>query len=305
MAISLFKKSSNANTMVATMRARRDDLAAQLAAVHQEIPGLKDRVRNFLIEGGDPALLAKAKTALAAADADAVDLADAIAVLDAQIAEKVSELAAVADRKRRETTVAELEAHAKRINEAALAFIAGARAYAEATGKIAGDVIDVRETHALATHLATIIPDAAALVGRVIRDHAAAVLAGSAPSTLKSGAPVVSAPQPTPVRTRPLLALADIAWPNGTAAKHDQCVLPVEWADVAVRTGHALEMSDGRCKGFYSGGKAAPMRSNCIDLADPNLRSLKQAFGEDILKQRANMVEQNGGKVTRFAQKGI
>ncbi|MGY4433972.1 septal ring factor EnvC (AmiA/AmiB activator) [Bradyrhizobium sp. F1.13.1] len=149
------------------------------------------------IAQADPTAIKIVRGELEAAERDAAETADAISRLDTEIARLVAEEAAAADRKVREQTAATLAKYEASINHAAVTLIKALHAFADATDPVVPTVIDAAQTNILTRRLAHEFPAATALVTSMIRHHAAEVISGSAPSTIRK--PEVAQPaQPRP-----------------------------------------------------------------------------------------------------------
>jgi hypothetical protein len=281
---------------VTRMRARRELLAKQLAHAQADVLLKQDHVERLLIEDAEGAVRAKAQDAVASTERDIRSLSGAVATLDAEIASLEREIAAAADRKLRAKAVAELEADAASVSAAALAYIDGARRFAAATAKIASVIPDAAAMHSLATSLAGELPEATALIGNLIRQHAKAIAEGVAPPRL-TVAEAPPSPAPAPVPTKRVLSLSALRWGDletERCAKNQQVALPVELADRALTLGYAIPVTDPRVKSLYAGYGAPPSPAQCVNLADPDLAPFRPAFGADIAAQRANLRETVG-----------
>jgi hypothetical protein len=275
------------------MRKRRTDLASQLETLRVSIPGMRERRTTYLVEDADASLLIKAKSAIADAEADVISLSEDIALLDQEIAAKVAERAAAADMKLRQQTVAELEAKTKLINETAIEAIEVLTRLADHIGTLTPALIDLRPIHELVQKFATEMPEAAALIGRLTRDHARSVLAGTAPATLKSHAPVVvaRAPKPQPVPTVKCFTMGKVRWTGGASFEHQYIDLPERLVARALETNHVIHVTDDRVKQLHraTGQKLAPVlpvNDSFVDLEADNLTPRRGLSAADQLVQR-------------------
>jgi hypothetical protein len=78
-------------------------------------------------------------------------------------------------------------------------------------------------------------------------------------------------------------------------AKYQSWQLPLEFANRALNSGHAIEMSDSRVKHLNRGFSPAPPPAYCVDLRNPDLKPFKPIFGEDKMKMQAEFRETRGG----------
>ena len=196
--------------------ADRDRIAERLREFQARATERRDAARSLVRDGGDDAKLAIVELEMRAAE-DRVDtLTGGLADINNDISELKREIAQVIDLRCREETAAAVNAVADRWASAGAAFDSAVGELADLARESA---VIVHDAHLLKVFLEAVqaqVPPEASLVTNVLRDHAKAVLAGTAPASLPKPEPdpsqlkVVEPPPTHVVNTAdPVLAAAN------------------------------------------------------------------------------------------------
>ncbi|MFK4581083.1 hypothetical protein [Bradyrhizobium ottawaense] len=184
--------------------ANRERVSARLAECDQAIARHASAAKGCALSGDDAGLDA-AQTSLRAAQDRAVALRSALSEIDQQIANLEQAKAEMADRKLRSETAAEIELLARKLGEIGVEFNGIAERLSEQTHRAVPIVFEALGINNFAKVCLTELPQAVELVSTMLRAHADAVLAGSAPAKLplpEQASAEVSAPAPPEDRYR-------------------------------------------------------------------------------------------------------
>ncbi|WP_152033486.1 hypothetical protein [Bradyrhizobium sp. DOA9] len=182
-----FFKSSNPEKAVQrdidAANANRERVSARLAECDQAVTRHLASAKDCALSGDDAGLDA-AQTSLRAAQDLAVTLRSALSEIDQQIADFEQAKAEMADRKLRSETAAEIELLARKLGEISVEFNGVAERLSEQTHRAMPIVFEALGVNNFAKVCLTEVPQAVELVSTMLRAHADAVLAGTAPAKL-------------------------------------------------------------------------------------------------------------------------
>ena len=199
----------------------------------------------------------------------------------AEVAALEGDLADAADKQTRTATVVETDAmktEIKTVGHEAIVAITKLANVAERAGMC---VPEARGLHAFCVSSGTQIPDAVALIVKLLGDHSAAVLAGSAPASLKRPeAPYVEKPV-LPAPTQIVFCLRSIKWHDTErkqhlAGKFTDAYLPPQLVAKALKSGACIAISDPRRKQFHHTQNEQPRADTALNLdADAEPKSIE------------------------------
>ncbi|WBL76030.1 hypothetical protein I3J27_23705 [Bradyrhizobium xenonodulans] len=201
-------KSSNPEKVVQrdidAANANRERVSARLADCDQAVTRHLTSAKDCALSG-DEAGLDAAQTSLRAAQDRAVTLRSALSEIDRKITDLEHAKAEMADRKLRSETAAEIELLARKLGEIGLEFNSVAERLSEHTHRAVPIVYEALGINNFAKVCLSEVPQAVELVSTMLRAHADAVLAGTAPAKLplpEEASAEVPAPAPPEDRYR-------------------------------------------------------------------------------------------------------
>jgi Caudovirus prohead serine protease len=169
-------------------RASRDGLINRLRAAELAVTERRTAAQRLARDGADD-------PALDAAEADLRRAQDRVGTLTAALAETDEQITAferarddAADKKLRAETAATIHALADEIAEAASTFDSGAAILADASGRAAAIILDAKGLEVFTASVRAEVPAAVKMISQILRDRAAATLAGTAPAALPPSA---------------------------------------------------------------------------------------------------------------------
>jgi chromosome segregation ATPase len=164
--------------------ADRDKIAERLREFQARATERRDAARSLVRDGGDDAKLAIVESEMRAAE-DRVDtLTGGLADIDDDINELKREIAQVIDLRCREETAAAVNAVADKWASAVTAFDTAAGQLADLARESAVIVLDAQPLHVFIDAVKQQVPPEVEAISKVLRDHAKAVMAGTAPASL-------------------------------------------------------------------------------------------------------------------------
>ena len=237
----------------------RDKLRARLLDAEGAISAAASAAKTLALDAADDATLDIAEGRLRIAQDRATTLIAALDQSNAKIATMESEFANAMDQKTRRETAVETNAimtEVQAIGHEAITAIAKLATIAERAGAF---IPEARGLHAYCVSSAVQIPDAITLIATLLGNYADAVIAGTAPATLRK--PDVVLPikaEPQPLLTQVFLLHA-VKWIDHTgiqrqSGKWVDVELPEETAARALRLGICAPMSDPRRKQLLGTG---------------------------------------------------
>ena len=203
--LSLEKKLSNAKTA-------RDGLIARLALAEIAVADFRTAAEQLAIAGATDNALDTAEAKTRASVDRTATLRAALAQSEIQVSNLERERDALADRKQRDETAAAAELLAREIIAATKALDVAAAALVDCTSRAIPTVFEATGLHNLAKICCTEAPAAADHIAKLLRVHAAGVLRGEGPATMR----VPDAPFVEPVAVEAvvvhLFALRSVKW---------------------------------------------------------------------------------------------
>jgi hypothetical protein len=203
--MALFRASPEKQIVTAT--AARDKLAERLRDAEIAVADLRQEAERLALDGADDSVLS-------AAEARTRETVDRVMTLQAALTQSKTAIANLererdeqADRKTREATSVEIEGIARAISSDCSRLIAVAASLHDHTGRASAVVAESGGLLNLTQVVAIQVPEAATLIGKLLRVHAQAVLDGRAAATLPKQAAieqqVFHLDHPPPVHAEP------------------------------------------------------------------------------------------------------
>ncbi|MDN4982223.1 hypothetical protein QY049_03155 [Bradyrhizobium sp. WYCCWR 13022] len=194
-----FFKSSNPEKVlqrdIDAANANRERISARLAECDQAVTRHQVSAKECALSGDD-AGLDLAQASLRAAQDRAVTLRSALSEIDQQIANLEQAKAEIADRKLRSETAAEVELLARKLGELGAEFNEAAERLSKHSRRAVPVIYEALGIENFAKVCLAEVPQAIDLVTTMLRAHADAVLAGTAPAKLPLPEEPVEAPAP-------------------------------------------------------------------------------------------------------------
>jgi hypothetical protein len=273
---------STAKRLSAAISAR-DQLVTRLSDAEVKIIERQTAAEQLALDGADDDKLSAAEDKLRAAQDRRVTLRSALVKAEADVARLETERNVEIDKALREQTAKEVEQLARRVSDSADAFVKAAEVYADYLAK----VTFVPESAAL-LHLCQVCVKEALptndTVVRLMRQHGASVLAGSAPAMLKPPpeayvAPTVNKPATTQVFVLHAIQFVDHEGVVRKVGKWRDVSMVPALAEKAIRLRLCAPLSDPIRKTHFgqSPGHPEPAWLNDLD----------RGVGPDIATQSA------------------
>jgi hypothetical protein len=186
-------------------RATRDKLIERRNIAETSAAEHREKARKLAREGGDDHALSAAETEMRREQDRTATYNGAISDVEATIADLERKIAQIIDQSCRKETAAAVTALADKWASVGAAFDAAAGELADTARESAVIVLDAHPLQVFLEAVKQQVPPAADVVTNVLRDHARAVLAGTAPASLpKPQAEPAKLTVPEPAReTRP------------------------------------------------------------------------------------------------------
>jgi len=264
-----------------TARAALAKLAARHAAAESAILERRAEAQSLARDGADDGMLDIAEAALRGAQDRVVTLAAALADTKQQVVTLERVRAELADKKLRLETAAALDELAEELGRAGAAFDTGATQLVDINYRIAPIILDAHGLQAFAMNARAEVPAAVEMIARLLRERAAATLAGTAPAKLQTVAPEPAAAPPPPVpETERVFLQRHVKWTDTAGAVHlgqqyTDADLPRTVAARALKTGAAVPMAHPtRKKNHNSRPPRIPELSWCESLDADTGRSV-------------------------------
>jgi HK97 family phage prohead protease len=169
-------------------RASRDALVKRLKAAELAATERKTAAQRLARDGADDATLDATEAELRRAQDRVTTLTAALAETEQQIVALASARDDAADKKLRAKTAATIRELADEIAVAASTFDSGAATLADASGRAAAIILDAKGLEVFTASVRAEVPAAVKMISQILRDRAAATLAGTAPAALPQAA---------------------------------------------------------------------------------------------------------------------
>jgi hypothetical protein len=176
-------------------RASRDNLIERRKAAEVNAFSHREKARKLAGDGADDAALSAAESAMRREQDRAATLGDALGDVETTIGNLEREIAQVIDQRCRAETAGAVTALADKWATAGAAFDAAVGELADLARDSAVIVLDAHPLRVFLEAVKAQVPPEAGLVTNVLRDHAKAVLAGTAPASLPK-------PEPDPAQLK-------------------------------------------------------------------------------------------------------
>ena len=197
-------------------RASRDNLIERQKSAETNAAEHREKARKLAGDGADDAALSAAESAMRREQDRAATFSDAIGDAETSIADLEFDIAQVIDQRCRAETATAVTALADKWATMGAAFDAVVGGLADLARESATIIPDARPLRVFLEAVKQQVPPEAGLVSSVLRDHAKAVLAGTAPASLPKPEPdpsqlksVEQPPRHVVNTADPVLAAAD------------------------------------------------------------------------------------------------
>jgi hypothetical protein len=180
--------------------ANRERLSAKLAESEQAVSRHADTAKQAALTGDD-AELDRAEASLRAAQDRRTSLRTALTDVEQQLEALERKKAELADQKVRSETAAEIERLVRGLTEIGAEFDATAECLSEYTRRSVPIVYEALGLNNFIVTCRAQVPEALDMVGKLLRAHADAVIAGTAPAALPRGDDQASEQVPAPAQT--------------------------------------------------------------------------------------------------------
>lgn len=161
-------------------RASRDALVKRLKAAELATAERRTAAQRLARDGADDTTLDTAEAELRRAQDRVTTLTAALAETEQQLVSLERARDDAADKRLRAETAATIRALAEEITDAASKFDSGAATLADASGRAAAITLDARGLEVLTASVRAEVPAAVKMISQILRDRAAATLAGTA-----------------------------------------------------------------------------------------------------------------------------
>ena len=165
-------------------RASRDNLIERQKSAETNAAEHREKARKLAGDGADDAALSAAESAMRREQDRAATFSDAIGDAETSIADLEFDIAQVIDQRCRAETATAVTALADKWATMGAAFDAVVGGLADLARESATIIPDARPLRVFLEAVKQQVPPEAGLVSSVLRDHAKAVLAGTAPASL-------------------------------------------------------------------------------------------------------------------------
>jgi hypothetical protein len=264
-------------------------LAAKLHDAEASVIASKSTVQRAALDGDDSGLDAAeaaehgALRRLSTIGAAHVEAGKLLALLESQ-------LMTIADEKQRRATAASANGLADDLVQAAASFDIAIAELAALTAQASPIVFEANGLQAFATSSQTEVPWACGVVAELLRDHAKAVLSGTAAAMLpKPETPFVPPTIAEPV-VRRLFTTRSISWTDAegmlrVAQKFTDANLPLVAADRAIAARVCVEMTDPARKKNHNQWPGHPDPPQCYSLDEPDgVAAIDATEPHDVVK---------------------
>jgi hypothetical protein len=292
---------------IASAKANRDRLAAKLLECEAAISQHREQAKTAAATGAEDATLDLAEGLIRSAQDRHTTLAAALGDVEAQLAALERTHADNADRILREQTAASVELLARRVLESAEVMVKAAAAFAGHIEKAAAVAPEAAGLLNFAVIVGNEIPGAVAQTGALLRAHAAAVIAGSAPSAMPEPAPAYI---PPPVAAKPpaaqLFCLRSIKFVDDTGqqrfvGQYRDASVPQRLVARALRSGACVAVSDPCRAKLHTQGDTTQHPDGAFDLDEPEPR-----VAEPIMQSSPFVVVDRGPpKIVQIATRSL
>jgi hypothetical protein len=256
------KRQRDLETRLKDRRASRNNLIERRKAAEIAAAAHREKARKLAGDDADDAALSAAEAAMRREQDRAATVGDALGDIETAIVNIEAEIAEIVDARRRAETAAAVVALADSWGTLGATFDAAVGQLADLARHSATLTVDAHGLHVFLEAIQQQVPPAAALVATVLRDHAAAVLAGTAPASLPL-------PEALPV---PLTAGA-----SASSLQTLFCLRTIKWTDTSGKKHIVQQYEDAELEPHIAA--RAIKRQACVGLGDPRRSKLLHAHG--------------------------
>jgi hypothetical protein len=178
------KRQRDLETKLKDKRASRDNLIERRKSAEASATAHREKARNLAGDGADDAALSAAESAMRREQDRAATLGDALGDVETTVGNLEREIVQIIDQRCRAETAAAVTALADKWAAMGAAFDATVGELADLARESATIVLDAHPLKVFLEAVKQQVPPEAGLVSSVLRDHAKAVLAGTAPASL-------------------------------------------------------------------------------------------------------------------------
>jgi hypothetical protein len=277
-------------------RTNRDNLIERRKATEASAVAYREKARKLAGDGAEDTALSAAEVAMRG-DQDRITTLDgAISDVEAAIASLELEIAGMVDRRCRSETAAAVTALADKWASLGAAFDVAVGQLADLARESAVITLDAHPLQVFLDAVKQQVPPAADVVASVLRDHAKAVLVGTAPAFLPK-----PEPEPAPFKlvepppTELLFTLRSVRWTDAQGVKriadqYTDAALPPDIARRALKCRACVPISDPRRRELrHAHGGRHPNPQNALDLDDEGAG--RPAHMPTVATNRATPVE--------------
>jgi hypothetical protein len=258
--MALFQKAIPADLIAADLKtsiAKRRDIEQRLSRAEAQAVECRASVDELTRDAADDSAVAAALASKRAAEDLVVAWQKSLADVNEKILDLEDAVTELADQKTRKETAAAIGEISKAFVEAGAAFDIATGKYIDATRRAADFVPDAAGLLAYLSNAKAEVPVATAFIAQILKDRAAATIAGSAKAELVTPAGMAPAtPKPTPSpATATIFFLRASKWTDANGLqliqKCTDATLPTALARHAIQLGVAVERSDKRRKELH------------------------------------------------------
>jgi hypothetical protein len=309
MAIFQRKKSKGLEPELAGLRQRAEALEAKRQAAEVELTAATEARQRHLIEGAldDVATAQKLQDAVNIAASQVVGLEDALAVVQAQVADIERKLDAERTQAERHAAAEKLTRDLGEIEKALPDYLATAGRFADAVEAVGYWHFEIGEVGTFLRNTNPQIETQATFALQELRSMVEQIRSGAVPVPPKAPAE----PAPVAVIERPatktVFLMRTVKWGNGrhSALQYEDCELPLALADKALRRGVAVSVTDERRKTLKGARGGYHPNLGAVDIVDLDALTEDKApyLGPDPVLRAANFqqVDRGDARVIQIA----
>jgi hypothetical protein len=257
---------------IASAKANRDRLTGKLADTEAAIIERRTAAMTLARDGAEDAALDKAEAAIRAAQDRAATITAAVAEVEQQLASLEKTFAENSDRIERGKTGAEIEQLARRWTDACAALVDAATKLGDYGERVSMIVPEAGAAWHFCKTITNEIPQNAELITKLLRQHGASVIAGSAPSAMpQPPQPYVEVLPPLREPTVQLFALRSIKWRDDQGqqrfvGQYRDAPVPQRLVARSLRSGACVPVTDPRRAKLHTQGDTTQHPDGAFDL---------------------------------------
>lgn len=247
-------------------------LRAQLGEAEAAITQHREQAKIAAVTGADSLVLDAAESLVRNAQDRRETFSAAVIEVESNLAALERAKSEAIDKARREATAQSCELLARRVIESAEVMVKAAAAFAVHIEKASAIAPESAGLLNFAVIVGREIPGAVDQTSKLLRQHAAAVIAGSAPSAMPQP-PEPYVPPVAPLRepTAQLFCLRSVRWLDEfgvqkLGAQFNDIELPQRLAARALACGACIPVSDPRRRHYHTQGGPPPNAATCTDI---------------------------------------